>query len=179
MKRGGEMTIQGYSIEEALNWLINEYGSDVLWQPQRAYDLLSDKITGDIRARERICLRVAFTSGAIDLLIEASENDLEVQRLIQDATTLLKSNRDVSEEIVDETIQSFINVLHIEMKSDEIKYTPVSSSEKGRLKKALFSIVAFIGLYHLCQNPNTSQWTIGFASAFLCVAASYLKRFRL
>ncbi|MGN0114760.1 MAG: hypothetical protein ACI396_05495 [Acutalibacteraceae bacterium] len=114
------------SIAEVLRQIAKSYGTDVFREQKRAYALITDLAPGDARAKERRRIKAALESGAVDILLKATEDSAGSELYINESVTRLIAQTDMADDIARETIMTI---------ADALSVSPSAVTDKGENTK--------------------------------------------
>lgn len=101
------------TIAHVLTEIVGTYGTDVFKEQRKVYSLLSDMAPGDSRVKERRRIKAALESGAVDILLKATEDKAGCELYINESVTRLISQTDMAEEVAREAIMSVAEALSL------------------------------------------------------------------
>lgn len=96
-----------------LTEIVRIYGTDIFKERGKAYALLSDMAPGEGRIKERRRMKAALESGAVDILLKATEDKVSSELYINESVACLISQTDMAEEIAREVILSVAEALSL------------------------------------------------------------------
>ena len=114
------------TIAHVLKEIVGTYGTDVFKEQRKVYSLLSDMAPGDSRVKERRRIKAALESGAVDILLGATENKADCELYINESVARLILQTDMAEEIARDTIMSI---------AEAFSLTTLQPSSEAKVKK--------------------------------------------
>ncbi len=166
------------TIAHVLTEIVSTYGADVFKERRKVYSLLSDMAPGDSRVKERRRIKAALESGAVDVLLKATEDKACCELYINESITRLISQTDMADEVAKEAIMSVAEALSLTApklsKTAKNEYETVKTETKAeKSASATFTeTVELAGdrLYKSRQKKKKILLSIGIITSVLAVA---------
>lgn len=154
------------TIAHVLTEIVGTYGADVFKERRKVYSLLSDMAPRDSRAKERRRIKAALESGAVDILLKATEDNAGCELYINESVTRLISQTDMAEEVATGAIMSIAEALSLTAP----KLSNTAKNEQKTVKTGASVELAGDRLYKSRQKKKKILLSVGIATSVFAVA---------
>ena len=164
------------TIAQVLTEIVRIYGTDVFKEQRKVYSLLSDMAPGDSRVKERRRIKAALESGAVNILLRATEDKAGCELYINESVTRLISQTDMAEEVAREAILSVAEAFSLTtpQPSEEPKSKKASGTVKTETDSSASNDNAVTGgaykLHKKSQKKKVALLSVGIAASVFVVA---------